>query len=313
MTTTLLPALLSLLVLAADVSAAGQQQCYGIDPQPDLVNFLGAELSYDTADHICCHNHRLAEYRGYLEAPEVRLFDKLDPTVEHVFYDSVCGLPLFVAPRGRTFEEFQEESIHHGWPSFRPAEIISENVIIHDDGRMESRCKTHLGHNLPKGGVDRYCIDLVCIAGAPLTTDDAMYKSLVSAGAPIGVVEQDDMMNGSGGDGDMNDPYEKGNLGGVITADQLDTETYVSSAEEFSGKYNDWKRNVAIAAATVGSLLVVLFAFFCFRKKCSKKKKPDNAGMAARKSVVAVGEEEGKMLPEETNDDSSGTHSNEDV
>jgi peptide methionine sulfoxide reductase MsrB len=82
------------------------------------------------------------------------------------FYDSVCGLPHVIAPRGRSFDDFKKESLH-GWPSFRPEEIISDNVIIiiHNDGRIESRCLTHLGHNLPEGGVDRYCIDLVCISG----------------------------------------------------------------------------------------------------------------------------------------------------
>ena len=299
-----LSAALYLSVLSAEVlaaSAAGQrQQCYGFDPQPDLVNFLGAELDYSTADRICCHNHRFAEYKGYLEAPEVRLFDRLDPSKEHVWYDSVCGLPLFVAPRGRTFDEFKEESIHHGWPSFRPAEIISENVIIHDDGRMKSKCLTHLGHNLPKGGVDRYCIDLVCIAGEPLTTDDAMYKSLVAAGAPIAVADSVGMEENNGDDNDMNGENEMGNSNGVITADELELDTYESSAEQFSGKYNDWQRKVTIAAATVGSFLVLLFAFFCFRKKCSSKKGSEGNG-------------EGKkmMMQEEPNDDSSGTHSNE--
>lgn len=293
---TYLSALLFLSAKVLVASAAGQrQQCYGFDPQPDLVNFLGAELDYSTADRICCHNHRFAEYRGYLEAPEVRLFDRLDPNVEHVFFDSVCGLPLFVAPRGRTFDEFKEESIHHGWPSFRPAEIISENVIIHDDGRMESKCLTHLGHNLPKGGVDRYCIDLVCIAGQPLTTEDAMYKSLVAAGAPIAVAD------GGGENDDMNEENEVGNSNGVITADELELDTYESSAEQFSGKYNDWQRKVTIAAATVGSFLVVLFGVCCFRKKCSNQKK----------NAAGNGEEGKMVVQEETNDDSSGTHSNE--
>merc|ERR1712085_117350 len=69
---------------------------------------------------------------------------------------------------------------HHGWPSFRPEEIVSENVIIHEGGRMESRCLTHLGHNLPDGGVDRYCIDLVCMAGEPLSVHDERAKILTS-------------------------------------------------------------------------------------------------------------------------------------
>ena len=42
----------------------------------------------------------------------------------------------------------------------------------------ESRCLTHLGHNLPQGGVDRYCIDLVCMAGEPLLETDNRYKIL---------------------------------------------------------------------------------------------------------------------------------------
>ena len=216
----------STLVSAAD----DQQQCHGLDPQPGLVNFLGATLDYEVADRICCHNHRFAEYRGYLAAPEVDLFGRLDPNVETIFYDSVCGIPLFIAPRGRTFEEFEEESLHHGWPSFRPEELVSENVIIHDDGRMESRCLTHLGHNLPSGGVDRYCIDLVCIAGAPLSPEDD---------EKVEVITEDES---------------------VITSNELDADTYVSSAEEFSGKYNDWQRKVVISVVSVASFVVVAMA-----------------------------------------------------
>jgi len=146
----------------------------------NITNFMGMTIEYDLADFICCNNHRWAEDKGYLTWPEIDLFSRLDPNEETIFYDSVCGLPLFVAPRERSFEEFKEESIHHGWPSFRPEEMISENVIIHDGGRMESKCGTHLGHNLPSGGVDRYCIDLVCIAGGSafgLEFDAASYES----------------------------------------------------------------------------------------------------------------------------------------
>ena len=83
------------------------------------------------------------------------------------FYDSVCGLPLFRAPVGRTMSAFEEESDRHGWPSFRPAELISENVVIHLGGRMSSTCGTHLGHNLPDKNGNRYCINLVSVAGRP--------------------------------------------------------------------------------------------------------------------------------------------------
>mmetsp|Transcript_22338 Transcript_22338/g.25132 ORF Transcript_22338/g.25132 Transcript_22338/m.25132 type:complete len:150 (-) Transcript_22338:161-610(-) len=121
-----------------------QQQCNGVPPQVDMVQYLGATLDYEMADRICCHNHHYAEPKGYLNEPQVAIFDKLNPDEETIFYDVVCGLPLFIAPRGRSFADFQAESLHHGWPSFRPEEMISENVILHDDGRMESVCLTHL-------------------------------------------------------------------------------------------------------------------------------------------------------------------------
>ena len=70
-------------------------------------------------------------------------------------------------PVGRTFEEWKRESADHGWPSFRPAETISENVHIVTGGEMLSVCGAHLGHNLPDARGDRYCINLVCIAGEP--------------------------------------------------------------------------------------------------------------------------------------------------
>jgi len=39
------------------------------------------------------------------------------------FYDSNTGKPLFEAPVGRTWQEFIDESRHHGWPSFRDEEV----------------------------------------------------------------------------------------------------------------------------------------------------------------------------------------------
>lgn len=83
------------------------------------------------------------------------------------FYDSVCGKPLFVAPKGRTMAEFERESLAHGWPSFRPAEVVQANVKILEGGEMVSTCGTHLGHDIPDERGPRYCINLICIAGSP--------------------------------------------------------------------------------------------------------------------------------------------------
>lgn len=53
----------------------------------------------------------------------------MDRNSEITFYDSVSGKPLFVAPRGRTFEEFKKESQSHGWPSFRDQEVSLWNFL----------------------------------------------------------------------------------------------------------------------------------------------------------------------------------------
>ena len=88
------------------------------------------------------------------------------------YYDSVTGKPLFVAPVGRSFEEFARESDSHGWPSFRDQEVVWENMRILPDGESVSVDGTHLGHNIPDRAGNRYCINLVSIAGRPVKAKD---------------------------------------------------------------------------------------------------------------------------------------------
>jgi len=124
-----------------------------------------------TAHTVCCGNHRFAEFSGYwLENPQYFEAAKAaTPENPLVHFDSVCGVPLFVAPVGRTAQEWLAESTNHGWPSFRIEETFLENVVIAESGEVQSVCGTHLGHNIPDARGDRYCIDLVCIAGAGAT------------------------------------------------------------------------------------------------------------------------------------------------
>ena len=61
------------------------------------------------------------------------------------FYDSVTGRELFRAPQGRTWEQFMVESRAHGWPSFRDAEVVTENVKELAGGEVVSVDGTHLG------------------------------------------------------------------------------------------------------------------------------------------------------------------------
>merc|ERR1712046_81971 len=87
---------------------------------------------------------------------------------EITFFDTISRKPLFVAPRGRSWDEFITESKQHGWPSFRDEELVTENVRVLEDGETVSVDGTHLGHNLPSAdGRNRYCINLVSVAGNP--------------------------------------------------------------------------------------------------------------------------------------------------
>lgn len=124
------------------------------------------------AEAICCDTtfgHAYAEPSGWFAQPGVDLFSKISPSGTTIFYDSVCGLPLFEAPIGRSFAAWRAESEAHGWPSFRDPELIKANVVVGTDGEVHSTCGTHLGHNLPDAGSTkaRYCLDLVCLAGRP--------------------------------------------------------------------------------------------------------------------------------------------------
>jgi peptide methionine sulfoxide reductase MsrB len=122
------------------------------------------------AQAICCDKRYqgFAETRWTFNHTDVRLFDYLSETQDNYFYDSNCGLPLFVVPRGRTLDDFKQETLEHGWPSFHDEEIIEDHVQnVSGTSHVVSRCGTHLGDNLPEKGHNRYCLDLVCISGSP--------------------------------------------------------------------------------------------------------------------------------------------------
>lgn len=121
------------------------------------------------ADEICNFNRKGAEDQGYLFESTTFLADELadGPETEVTFYDSNTGKPLFYAPRGRTVADFVKESNHHGWPSFRDAEVNWTSVRVLPNGECVSVHGTHLGHNLPDDSGNRYCINLVSVAGRP--------------------------------------------------------------------------------------------------------------------------------------------------
>mmetsp|Transcript_9219 Transcript_9219/g.15728 ORF Transcript_9219/g.15728 Transcript_9219/m.15728 type:complete len:189 (-) Transcript_9219:398-964(-) len=133
-------------------------------------NPLRWDADYATADRICCFNRHYAEFAGSWERtglPAAIASQASNSTI--IFYDSVTGKPLFKAPKGRSWEDFNKESKAHGWPSFRDDEVVIENVRVLSDGEAVSIDGTHLGHNLPDGKGNRYCINLVSVAGMATT------------------------------------------------------------------------------------------------------------------------------------------------
>ena len=61
--------------------------------------------------------------------------------------------------------DFWVESEEHGWPSFRDDEVNWDVVGCLSNGEVITIDGVHLGHNLPDSKGNRYCINLVCIAG----------------------------------------------------------------------------------------------------------------------------------------------------
>mmetsp|Transcript_1726 Transcript_1726/g.2476 ORF Transcript_1726/g.2476 Transcript_1726/m.2476 type:complete len:222 (+) Transcript_1726:33-698(+) len=123
------------------------------------------------ADNICNFNRHYAEYRGYWRSTSFIEQAKVEyeQNGEVKFYDSNTGKLLFIAPKGRSFEEFIKESLSHGWPSFRDEEVVWDDVRCLSNGEAVSLAGTHLGHNLPDFSGNRYCINLVSVAGNPTT------------------------------------------------------------------------------------------------------------------------------------------------
>jgi peptide methionine sulfoxide reductase MsrB len=134
--------------------------------QTPVQNVLRYGCDTQVADKICNFNRHYAEYAGYFL--RTRWLNEIpnngDPTT---YYDSNSGNPLFQAPGSRSFVDFLKESKAHGWPSFRDDEVNWNFVRVLPDGECVSVDGTHLGHNIPDANGNRYCINLVSIAGSP--------------------------------------------------------------------------------------------------------------------------------------------------
>ena len=149
-----------------------RQRDHGTCVQPVDSERIRWGVDVAVANRICCFNRHYAEYAGYFRSTkfleDVRQLVDESESGEVYFYDSVSRAPLFVAPRGRSLDDFLAETAAHGWPSFRDEEVVRENVrVLLKDNEVVSTAGTHLGHNIPDAKGNRYCINLVSVAGQP--------------------------------------------------------------------------------------------------------------------------------------------------
>jgi len=142
------------------------QKSHGTSEKP-VQQKLRWSCNADLADRICNFNRHYAENAGYWDRSTTFLKEEEQTTDEITFYDSNTGKPLFYAPKERSFEQFVRESKQHGWPSFRDCEVNWDLVRCLPNGECVSVDGTHLGHNLPDSTGNRYCINLVSVAGYP--------------------------------------------------------------------------------------------------------------------------------------------------
>jgi peptide methionine sulfoxide reductase MsrB len=153
-------------VMGTEEMMADKGTGHGTSTMPCQKN-LRWSCDVETADRICNHNRHYAEHGGYWESTTF-LSEESEASGEITFYDSNTGKPLFFGPKGRDWNSFVKESKAHGWPSFRDSEVNWEHVRVLPNGECISADGTHLGHNLPDGTGNRYCINLVSVAGKPL-------------------------------------------------------------------------------------------------------------------------------------------------
>ena len=144
------------------------KKAHGSSAKPVQEN-LRYGCDFETADKICSFNRHYAEHSGYSFTAKINWEKTItEHGGEITYYDSVTEKPLFIAPRGRTVQEFIKESKAHGWPSLRDEEVVWDTVRCLPNGEAITVDGTHLGHNLPDNKGNRYCINLVCMAGNPV-------------------------------------------------------------------------------------------------------------------------------------------------
>lgn len=147
-------------------------KAHGTSEHPVPMAKLRWNVDPKLAERICNYNRRYAEHAGYFESTGfIREIEALQGTSREqiAFFDSNAPHHLLFAiggEAGRPWAQFLQESIDHGWSSFRDSDVVWEHVRVLPDGEVVSTVGTHLGHNLPDLTGNRFCINLVSVAAA---------------------------------------------------------------------------------------------------------------------------------------------------
>lgn len=104
-----------------------RQKAHGTSEKPVQSDLLYG-VSNKLADKITNYNRQFAEMAGYFRSTSFEDI-VLEAKGPITFYDSVTGQALFVAPIGRSAEDFVSESEVHGWPSFRDQEVGVDALV----------------------------------------------------------------------------------------------------------------------------------------------------------------------------------------
>lgn len=136
----------------------------------------------------CCSS--TGDTINYFET--IGLFAQLNASQTTTLYDSTCGLPLFTAPIGRTFEEWRVECEEYGQLLFREEEVNWNNTVL-ESGELVSICGTRVGeYTSSSSSVDVYSVYIACISGMPIdgvTTSTVLNNLNGSASNPGSLID----------------------------------------------------------------------------------------------------------------------------
>lgn len=149
--------------------------CFGPLFLAEGLGLGGAPPAAANGSKACCASAQLREQMldgfgsGGVDAIDrVKLRYLMGRNATVTFYDSRCGIQLFVAPTGRTFQQFWADNDQLGWLSFRNEEALLDNLEERPGGDIISKCdpSERVGRNLPDDKGNRYSIGLSCTNGS---------------------------------------------------------------------------------------------------------------------------------------------------